>query len=118
MSTVIISAILLIMAAIVARDGFWQRASVLDRENKKISVQLAEACVNAVLLGLSKGEGIPASGAEITIDGPKKCEIDNISGANPYAITAHASWKNSYTNLEATVKFENGKSAISEWREI
>jgi hypothetical protein len=115
-STVIISLILLAVAASAARAAFWARFDLLARENKKISAALAEACVNVALLGLSNEEKIFP--LEVVIEDAKKCKIGEVGGSNPYTIIARAGWKNSYANLKVTAKLENGELEISDWREF
>ncbi|MFZ3074279.1 MAG: hypothetical protein WA093_04105 [Minisyncoccales bacterium] len=117
-STAVISAVLLVAAASVSRAAFWARFDLLARENKKISVALAEACANIVLLGLAdEGNDFPP---EIAVEGVKKCKISEVGGNNPYTIITRADWKNSYTNLKVTAKLnkDSGKITISDWREF
>lgn len=108
-STVVISAVLLVAAASVSRAAFWARFGLLARENKKISAARAEGCVQAALLRIVRNENVDVS---------EKCENLEISIDDPYTITATANWKNSRTNLRVTAKLENNKITINDWREF
>jgi hypothetical protein len=119
-SAVIFSAVLLALVSLSARGIFWERFSILYRENKEISVALAGSCVQAALLDLAEGKNMPAAGDEIIVDGPQKCDIGEINdiGSGFWEIIARANWENSSTNLKATAKLENGEIKIIDWREF
>ena len=108
-STVVISAVLLVAAASVSRAAFWARFGLLARENKKISAARAEGCVQAALLIIVRNENVDVS---------EKCENLEISIDDPRTITATVNWKNSRTNLRVTAKLENNKITINDWREF
>ncbi len=120
-STVIISAILLAVAASASRAAFWARFDLLARENKKISAALAEACVNAALLDWAEGKNISLP-KRVVVDDSKECEISEINNmANgDREINTRANWKNSYTNLKITAKLDkdSGEITIGDWREF
>jgi len=105
----VISASLLVLAASFARGVFWERFSVLNRENKEISFAYAEGCINLALLKIARNEDVAV---------PEYCEIVEIGGASPYAIIARSKWGNSYTGLKVIAGFENGNLVINEWREF
>ena len=106
--SVLISALLMVLAASVARDAFWTRFNLLARENKNISLAAAEGCANLALLKIAKNDEFSVLG---------QCEAVEISGSGPYEITVRSVWKSSYTNLKVTAKFEEGKISIIDWRE-
>jgi hypothetical protein len=54
MSVIILSAVLLGMAATASTAGFFARFSVLDKEYKKTALGLADSCANVALLNLAQ----------------------------------------------------------------
>ena len=108
-SAVVISAVLLVLAAFFARGVFWARFAVLNRENKEMSLAFAEGCINLALLKIARNKDIAV---------PEQCEIVEISGANPYTIIARSDSGDSYTNLKVIASLENGNLAINDWREF
>ena len=118
-STVIISAILLVAAASAARASFWARFGLFARENKKISAELAESCINIALLDLAEGKNIIFP-EQIEVDGLEKCEISSIGAAasGGREIIVKANWKNSHTNIKVIAKLESGEFILNDWREF
>lgn len=117
-STVLISSLLMIAAAVSVRTIFWSRFALLDRENKKISQSLAQACVQASLLYLTKEEKIPEDGW-IDVVGADKCRICRITNTTgeDWEIIVRANYRNYYSNLEVKAAFESGKLQIKEQSE-
>ena len=119
MSVVMMSIVLIAFAVLVARASFWARFDLLARENKKISLALAQGCIDSALLGLARGENI-ALPVQVNIEDLKKCEITeivNISG-DIWRITTRAAWKNSFVNLKAVAEAKNGEFTIKSCKEF
>lgn len=113
MSVVIIGAILLVFVYLLSASSFLARFDALDGEDKRVSLGLAEACVNAAVLQIAQSN---AAAGQVTVDAsdPKKtcriCSVDPISGA----IFARAVYNGAYTNLAVTVDNAYNVTAWSE----
>jgi hypothetical protein len=120
-STVLISSVLMVLAASVARGAFRARFDALSRENKKISRMLGEACVQAALLKLAqdKDYGVLPEGEEIIVDGDKICRICEVNdlGGSEWEIFTRAVWQNTYTNLKTKAALTGSEFVIISTRE-
>jgi hypothetical protein len=122
MSVIIIFAALIILVSIVSTTGFYTRFSVLDYENKKVSVGLAEACVETALVNLAKDPAnypasIPAAGQQIAIETGRTCRICSVSASSPYTIVTRASYNKAYTNLSVNTSAGASNYTINSWDE-
>lgn len=116
MSVIIISAVLLVMMVSAAGIAFRGRFSVLDYENKKIGVGLAEACAQVAMLKIAQNSQY-GGGEDVVVEGDKKCRICSVAGNNPYIISARAAYRGTHTNLEVRA-FPNGNNFnIDSWQE-
>ena len=123
-SVIIIFAILLVLVALIATSSFFTRFNVLDYENKKVSVALAEACVETALVNLAKDPvnyplGIPIpQGRQETIEFGKTCRICPIGGSNPnFIIYTRSSYNNAYANLTINASLTATNFTITSWDE-
>lgn len=79
MTAIILSVILLTVAATLNQTGFLARSEVLDSEYKDRSSALAEGCVDTVLLNLANNSSyIVTTPASVNIESDA-CSIDAVS---------------------------------------
>ena len=121
MSVIIMSAILLALLFTLGASSFLNRFDVLDVENKRISLGLAEACANRAMIKLAQNPGYaPPAGGECVEVGGGKCPsgplICKICQSSP--IIARAVHNNAYTNLEVDGSISGPNFAVSRWREV
>lgn len=117
-SVIIICAVLLIITFTVSFSGFFARYNIFDSENKKISVGLAEACVDTAILEIAKGNDVPA-GTTVTVgDSTKVCKICEVTGAAQKIIKAKAIYGKAYTNLTVAVTPNASDVTIDSWEEV
>src|SRR4051812_21214163 len=111
-SVIIVSAILLVLLFTLGAASFLSRFSVLDSENKRISLALAEACANTAMIRISQNSqygispALPAGGDCVGVGGgvcppsvsptSKTCRICRTSPT----ILTRAVYNGAYTNLE------------------
>ena len=126
MSVIIISLILLAFTAVLSMSGYFSRFNVLAGEYKRVSLGLAESCVNVALLKIAQGPTY--QGNETVPVGANNCNIKQVSyhcdqpcDLNGYNINTHqkianiATWaqypliNGAFSNLEisATVQDPN-----------
>ena len=123
MSVIIVSAILTTIIFTLGASTFFARFDVLDIENKRESLSLAQACVNAAMLKIARDASYAAllGGDQVTIQGLKTCKIcpgtNSPSGQSTEPLYARALYNGAYTNIEATIHTVPGSFAISGWRE-
>ena len=123
MSVIIVSAILTTIIFTLGASTFFARFDVLDIENKRESLFLAEACVNAAMLKIARDVSYEpfASGEQMTVEGLKTCKIcpgtNNPSRQSTETIYARALYNGAYTNIEATIQTAQGTFAITGWHE-
>ena len=106
MSTIIVSAILLVVVVAGSMTGFTTRFNMLDAEAKQRSQATADACVSMLLYWLTAGETTQSfvSG----VDGA--CTITN--AASPYKVSATVN--HSQTNLLVSVDATPAITSIEE----
>lgn len=118
-SVIIISAMIMIIAATMSSYSFFSRSNILDAELKKISNALAEACVETALLKLAQNNSY-AGNENISIGG-KQCLILAIEAggqANQKIIKTTASSSNYYANLKITATIIASGILINSWEEV
>lgn len=83
-SAIIISVVLLAIAATLSLSGFYTRFNILDSEYKKRSLGLAEACAETALLDLANNINytLQASDGSVPV-GTDTCAIVSISPGPP-----------------------------------
>ncbi|MFA6375995.1 MAG: hypothetical protein WCX69_01185 [Candidatus Paceibacterota bacterium] len=107
-SAVLISALLMVLAASAACAASWARFGSLTRENKKIGAARAEGCVHLALLKIARDETVTW----------EQCEILSASEASPYVIFTRSVYQDTYTNLKIIAEMDDGGLVIKEWREF
>lgn len=117
MSAILISAILLVLIFTLNISSFFNRFNVFDSENKRVSLGLAEACVNVGLLRIGQGAAttgcVPVEGSNCaTTD--KKCTIDSVDLTQNIVRTS-AVYQGAFTHL--CVKAD-ASLAINGWKEL
>jgi hypothetical protein len=115
MSAVIISVLLLLMAANLGTNGFYNRFNILDSELKERSSALAEACADTALLKLAN-DSTYVGPETVIVSGTDTCTIDTTTPINPRVFNVHANYNNSYTNLQITIDVPT--VIVNRWEEI
>jgi len=130
MSVIIISAILLVLVFTLGVSSFFNRFNVLDAENKRVSLGLAEACVSVAMLKVAKdasytvgapGECVSVGDASGVAAAKRVCKVCNVTaGASfPKTIETRAVYNGAYTNLRVTITNSiPGNFAITAWSEL
>ena len=95
-TSVIISAVLLLVATNLNLTGFYASSNLLDYELKEISFNLAEACVDTAILKIINNPAYSPANETINIEG-NDCVIESITGN---VIKTKANYKNYITHLE------------------
>ena len=123
MSVIIVSAILTTIIFTVGASTFFARFDVLDIENKRESLSLAQGCVNAAMLRIAQNTTYTpsAAGDRVTVQGSQTCKIcpgtNSPSGQATEPIYARAIYKGAYTNIKVTISTTPGSFAITGWSE-
>lgn len=113
-STIIISAVLLILMFGSSTAGFISRFNLVDAEFKEQSEQLAWACVETALLKLT--EGLTYAGDEFIPVGSGQCWIKSVA-LTPPTIEAQASSSRAWTNLRVQFNPTTPPTVVS-WQEL
>ena len=98
---------------------------MLDTENKRVSLALAEACGNMAMLKIAQNPDygitppLPAAGECVGVSdtcpsGPRMCKICKTS---PYVLV-RAVYNGAYTNLRVEGAISGSNFAVSKWEEI
>jgi len=116
MAVIIISAVLLMMMVTAAGIAFRGRFTVLDYENKKISVGLAESCVRIAQARIAQDNSY-AGNEKTALEGGKTCKICPIVGNGPYTVQTRAVYNNAYTNLTVRMTLNGASFTINSWDE-
>lgn len=98
-TSVIISAVLLMVAINLSLTGFYARSNLLDFELKETSYHLAEACIDTAILKLINNPNYNPTDESVNIDG-NECAIESITSN---VIKAKANYRNYITNLEVEI---------------
>jgi hypothetical protein len=127
MSMLLICAVLLVVVFTLYVSSFFARFDALDREHKRASTELAEACVNAAMLHVAedphyapaaRGECISVGGVCGTAD-QMTCKICGVTYSGKSAIAeARAAVDGAYSNLRVTFAIVSGNAVISDWQEV
>lgn len=132
MSVIILSAVLLGMAATASMAGFFARFSALDREYKKSALGLADSCANVALLNLAQNYAYaPALPAIVQLD-TGTCTIQSINtlgapsaSSRTVLIATSAKYQETFSTVEVNATVLNPASAspatdpitVNSWRE-
>lgn len=98
-TSVIISAVLLMVAINLSLTGFYARSNLLDFELKEMSYHLAEACIDTAILKLINNPNYNPTSESVDIN-EYKCAIESITGN---IIKTKADYRNYITNLEVEI---------------
>ena len=128
-SIVLIFSALIILVSVVSISGFYARFNVLDYENKKVSMALAEACGETTLVNLAKdpsyqptspnGDSVPVGSNSCKICSP----ITGSPPSGPFTIITRAVYPTSgsskaYTNLTINGTLTATNFTINSWDEF
>ena len=114
MSAIIISAILIIVSAIVGLQGFYGRWNVLDAEEKEESLAVAEGCADMVILEL-KNDVSYSGNTNFDLYGCV-CTVGNIDNQGwKESFSVQSSCQDFYSDLNISV-YTSNQSVIS-WEE-
>lgn len=113
-SVIIIAAILTVIAFSLGTAGFFLRFNILDNESKKISLALAEGCVQKAMLDLANGS---LSVPQTVSVGSNSCKICDKSGAGPITIKTRALYNNAFSNLAAVLAQSGTSFTVNSWDE-
>lgn len=117
MSVMIISVALLALTFASNSSGFMSRFDILNSENKRISLGLAESCVNTALLKVAQmNYDVPYTGGETILVGANPCTIDSVAYATPFPfvpnkqiaiVKTHAQFKGAFSNMNITATVQD-----------
>jgi hypothetical protein len=111
-SSIIISAILLVIITGLNLNEFYTRSNILDSELKEKSVALAEACADTAILRMVNGSSY-STPSTVNI-GSDTCKILSVIGST---IQVQAIYnKNYYTTLQ--IVLDSSTFAVTSWKEI
>lgn len=106
-SAIIISALLLIITFAVNFSSFFARFNILDSEYKKISLGLAEACVDTAILEIARDvtwqQGPGGTVVNVGSNSCKICEVDDTSDTPRIIVRARALYNKAFTNLKIKI---------------
>lgn len=131
-SVIVISAILLMLVFTLGLSSFFNRYDALDAENKRISLGLAEACVNVAMVRIAKDSDyginppIAADGECVSVSdtcgaGAKKvCKICSVTDTSfPKTISTRAAYNGAYTNVSVAINNTTpGNFTLRSWSEV
>lgn len=115
-STIIISAILLLVIASSGLVSFYSRYNTLDAELKERSNAAADACADEALVQLAQDPGY--AGGVLSLNSLDQCRIGKITsvGANTQFEVQATSSQTAVTNLK--IVFDPSDVSIVSWQEI
>ena len=120
-SAIVISVILLLIAANLSLTSFYGRSNILDSELKERSSALAEACADTAILKLANNKDYVLVAADHSISvGTGQCDIVSYSFPRTGNITiiTKANYNNAYfTTLQIVVNSAANMAVVS-WEEI
>ncbi|MDQ3075644.1 MAG: hypothetical protein M3Q34_00760 [bacterium] len=115
-SVIIISFVLLSVATTLNFSGFYGRFNVLDTEMKKISGNLADACIEKARLVIAQNTSYTGT-ASVTV-GSKTCDyvVSNQSGDK--IIVAHSEVNKAHTYYKVVVNNDVSTIPITSFEEL
>jgi hypothetical protein len=115
MSVIIISVILLVFVYFLSAASLLERFDALDGESKRVSLALAEACVNAATLKIAQADYTAAQVVVDSSDPQKTCRICQLNSSGQMVV--RAVYNHAYTNLAVTVNVGQASYPITAWAE-
>jgi hypothetical protein len=110
-SSVIISAVLLVIVLSMTTKGFFARSNGIENQNKKISFVLAESCLDIAKLKLK--QDVSYAGGEIIPQNLGSCAICPVQySSGKIKVYTRSAVRDSYTNLQQ-VLYNGDLSAVS-----
>lgn len=126
-SMLIISAMLLILIFMLGTSTFLSRFDVLDAEQKRISLGLAEACAQGAMLRIAQNPTYtPVSGGECVgatdtcgaSGAERTCKICSVSqNAGTYTILTRAVYRGAFTNVTVEGTLGSSNFSVTKWYE-
>ena len=101
-SAIIMSAILLMVAATGSLSGFFTRSTVLDAEYKERSLALADACIDTALVRLA-GDFDYTGGETVEVDGAGHCQILPGAVGKPRVFHIEVMFRHAYTDISVGI---------------
>lgn len=115
LSSIILSAIILLVLTTLSFGQFYTRYDILDSELKEQSKNTAEACVDETILKTTNNPQYTGN-QNISIQGVN-CFIDTInSSGKERTFKVRVVYKNHYTNIK--IIFNSETNIIRSWEEI
>ncbi|MDP3986528.1 MAG: VWA domain-containing protein, partial [Candidatus Veblenbacteria bacterium] len=120
-SALVVSLILSTIAFSVSSSGYFARLGSSTAEYKRVSLGLAESCVNIAMLKAAATYGyVPPLGGETVPVGSETCVIkgvvygteDPVTHQVPATITTQASFRGAYSNMVITADVRNPTFAL------
>jgi hypothetical protein len=117
-SAVVVSALLIIIAASLGYTGFFTRFNILDGEYKEISRGLAESCAELARVEIANNINYDATGGRQYPVG-ENAEICTIfPGPSSGYYRSHAEYKRSHTNIVAGYARSGSNVTVTSWSEV
>ncbi len=113
-STIIITAILLIVLTTLSLSEFYARYNILDSELKRRSNDIAEACADTAILKIANDSTYTGNETENISDGT--CTIGPVTGVSTKSFTTQTTYKNYYTNLQIVIN--SSTFTVISWQEV
>jgi hypothetical protein len=116
MSVIIISAILLVVAAAGSLNGFTTRFTLVDDESKQRSEAAVDACADIILSRLASDSTY--AGPETVAVGTDSCRVVGAvnPGGSPRIFKVQAIISRAYT--DTLITFDTGTPALTLWQEV
>ncbi len=114
MSAIIISTVLLIVAATGSLTGFFQRANILDAELKDRSAAAADACADHAFLLVANTTAYTGL-TLLSINPLDSCRVQ-VSGSSQKSIRIQATSSTAVTNLQ--ISYDPSTFSVTSWQEI
>lgn len=115
MSAIIISAVLLMVVGAGSLSSYYVRFNILDREYKRMSATLADACAGEARLKLS-ADAAYAGDTTVAV-GTEQCYIGPVAVAGTQrSFGVRAVYRGYYTSLLVTL--DTPSLAIISWKEV
>jgi hypothetical protein len=107
-SVIIISLILVGLTSLLSSGGYFTRASAANSEYKRISLGLAESCVNAALLKIGQNfDYSPELEGGVVQIGDQNCEIVSVGSGTNRTIVTKASFQGAFSSMSITVNVQD-----------
>ena len=126
-SVIVISLVLVSLTSLLSYGGYFTRASAANGEYKRISLGLAESCVNKALLEIAKNPDYLGNEPSVNVGAVDTCGIKTVIYYNPSTssecsnptsgydsnnqkvacITTQANYKGAFSNMTITAKVQD-----------